>query len=221
MHDRIYENNKDHDDAHAKWGKRFLSRPLPKLHGSESLGVVGTFSSPRGASIGDAQALYQCTPSGRGRTSTTQVAYRDRVRVRGRLSKQTRAISRTFLHLASSEEFQKQQLTHSCCTTFSAVKHTGKWLLLEIGKSRRPFRMDTISNQPITEPEFLRWINQLNKDLVPVPRKSDFEELIAKIAQANEFRYTSAEVMCFEAATREHFLTRLFRFRIQSFGCST
>mmetsp|Transcript_20759 Transcript_20759/g.39474 ORF Transcript_20759/g.39474 Transcript_20759/m.39474 type:complete len:690 (+) Transcript_20759:77-2146(+) len=75
-----------------------------------------------------------------------------------------------------------------------SMKHTGKWLLLEIGKSRRPFRMDTISNQPITEPEFLRWINQLNKDLVPVPRKSDFEELIAKIAQANEFRYTSAEV---------------------------
>eukprot|EP00959_Pyramimonas_sp_CCMP1952_P269632 5636884-Pyramimonas_sp.AAC.1 len=56
------------------------------------------------------------------------------------------------------------------------------------------FRMDVVSNQPIQESEFLRWTRSLAQEAIALPTKAEIDELEAKLARANEFRYTAEEV---------------------------
>jgi hypothetical protein len=48
--------------------------------------------------------------------------------------------------------------------------------------------MDVVSNQVITEAEFSRWTKTLQQEGIPLPSKSEIDELKSKLDRANDFR---------------------------------
>ena len=79
--------------------------------------------------------------------------------------------------------------------TVEAGKESRVHLVLAVGASLKTFRLSAVSNQPFTQPEFVRWLNahKQNKEL-QLPSCFDTERKAADIERARNFVYTEEGV---------------------------
>jgi RNA polymerase-associated protein RTF1 len=67
-------------------------------------------------------------------------------------------------------------------------------LLRHAGSSPRPFRMEFVSDSPITGEEFREWVSAMHKAKRERPRVAHIEELQQRLEEANNYNYTHEDV---------------------------
>ncbi|KAK4518143.1 uncharacterized protein ATC70_001494 [Mucor velutinosus] len=72
--------------------------------------------------------------------------------------------------------------------------HSNKALKVKHGKAEKDFPMDIVSNQPVTQQEFTRFLTTLESDRVRVPTIDQIEQKAADLKQAKEYVLNDKEV---------------------------
>eukprot|EP01004_Peranema_trichophorum_P002732 NODE_1767_length_1818_cov_38.396460_g1497_i0.p1 GENE.NODE_1767_length_1818_cov_38.396460_g1497_i0~~NODE_1767_length_1818_cov_38.396460_g1497_i0.p1 ORF type:complete len:544 (+),score=166.93 NODE_1767_length_1818_cov_38.396460_g1497_i0:70-1701(+) len=72
--------------------------------------------------------------------------------------------------------------------------YTQDLLIVEFGKSRKSWRMDRISNSPVTPEEFGRWVQQLEEDKIPMVIIRDYQSRKEAFDKALNWTYTEEEI---------------------------
>lgn len=72
--------------------------------------------------------------------------------------------------------------------------YTNKAFKVKHGKAEKDFSMDIVSNQPVTQQEFSRFLTTLESDRVRVPTIDQIEQKAADLKQAREYVLNDKEV---------------------------
>jgi len=73
-------------------------------------------------------------------------------------------------------------------------KQTNKYLRLLIGDKTKEFRMETISNRPVSESEYKHWKMQMENSTRAAPTSDEVPEKLKTLALANDYKYTSEDI---------------------------
>ena len=112
-------------------------------------------------------------------------------------------IVRGFVRLMIGMDPQRQQSYRLCQIIGVEEYHraykvngilTKKVLRLKHGKAEKVFLMDVVSNQPLLESEFTRWLRTMSAEHVPVPLFSEIQRVQKLLVSARSHIFTNQEI---------------------------